>query len=86
MHPRSRRRLDRALGGRHPRRRYLEGGPITGFQSVLNNRDYDVLPHGNLLMVLPATQQEVSAPAPILITTALKWTEELKARVPTKTH
>jgi serine/threonine-protein kinase len=59
--------------------------PITGFQPVVNNREYDVFPRGtNLLMVMPSARPETSAPPPIPITTVLNWTEELKARVPTK--
>jgi serine/threonine protein kinase/Tol biopolymer transport system component len=61
--------------------------PITGFQPVVNNREYDVFPRGtNLLMVMPSARPEGNAPPPIPITTVLNWTEELKARAPTKTH
>jgi serine/threonine-protein kinase len=60
--------------------------PISGFQPVVNNREYDVFPHGtDLLMVLPSTGLDAGPPPPIPITTILNWTEELKARVPTKT-
>jgi len=32
----------------------------------------------------PATRQKTGAPPPIPITTVLNWTDELKARVPTR--
>jgi hypothetical protein len=56
--------------------------PITGFQPVVNNREYDVFPRGsNLLMVLPAARQDATPPPPVPITMIVNWTEELKARV-----
>jgi dipeptidyl aminopeptidase/acylaminoacyl peptidase len=59
--------------------------PITGFQPVVNNREYDVFPRGNrLLMVLPPTQQDAAPPPPVPLTMIVNWTEELKARVQPK--
>ena len=57
--------------------------PIQGFQPIVNNREYDVRPDGQqLVMVLPSSRaQNVVSPAP-RITATLNWTEELKARVP----
>jgi hypothetical protein len=59
--------------------------PIQGAQAALNNREYDAFPRSNdLVMVFPATRTETTPPQAITITTVLNWTEELKARVPTK--
>jgi Tol biopolymer transport system component len=59
--------------------------PITGFQPVVNNREYDVFPRGrDLLMVLPPPRQDATPPPPVPITVIVNWTGELKARVPVK--
>jgi hypothetical protein len=59
--------------------------PITGFQPVVNNREYDVFPQEtNLLMVLPPARQDTAPPPLVPITMIVNWTKELKARVPAK--
>jgi serine/threonine-protein kinase len=56
---------------------------ITGFQPVVNYREYDVFPNGReLVMVFPASRTQ-SADAPTArIHAVLNWFEELKRRVP----
>lgn len=59
--------------------------PIEGFLTAINYREYDVLPGGKqLVMVFPAERAQRTAAALPHIHAALNWTEELKARVPTK--
>jgi Tol biopolymer transport system component len=57
---------------------------VQGLLAVVNNREYDVFPDGKqFALVTPAVRQDTSA-ATVHIDTVLNWTEELKARVPTK--
>jgi serine/threonine-protein kinase len=59
--------------------------PIEGFLPIINYREYDVLPDGKaLVMVFPAERGQNAAPPAPRIHTVMNWTEELKARVPTK--
>jgi serine/threonine-protein kinase len=58
--------------------------PVRGSVSVVNYREYDILPNGKeFVMVIPAAQAGASAAAPPRrISVVVNWFEELKARVP----
>jgi Tol biopolymer transport system component len=56
---------------------------ISGFQPVVNYREYDVFPNGReLVMVFPATRTQTAETPTARIHTVLNWFEELKRRVP----
>jgi serine/threonine-protein kinase len=56
---------------------------ISGFQPVVNYREYDLFPgERELVMVFPAARTQTTAPPTARIHTVLNWFEELKARVP----
>ena len=56
---------------------------ISGFQPVVNYREYDVFPDGReLVMVFPATRTQTAETPTPRIHTVLNWFEELKRRVP----
>ena len=55
--------------------------------SVVNNRQYDVFPDGKRFVVVYAANRQDSRAAPTAQIEAVpNWTQELKARVPSKTH
>lgn len=56
------------------------GGAITTGPS--GRRNYDVMPGGRILGVVPAGQTQRAGPAAPQIQVVLNWFEELKARVP----
>ena len=56
---------------------------ITGFQPVVNYREYDVFPNGReLIMVFPASRTQAADAPTARIHTVLNWFEELRRRVP----
>ena len=60
-----------------------ENLPIAGFRRGFNNRNYDVTPDGqHLLMIYPAATSDSGEPATPQINIVLNWIEELVERAP----
>ena len=58
---------------------------IQGLLALVNNREYDVFPDGKQFVIVTPAARVGSSAAPVVhIDTVLNWTEELKARVPSK--
>jgi serine/threonine-protein kinase len=60
-----------------PRARAIGSGPVT-------QRNYDVMPGGRILAVIPAGKAQSAESTPQHIQVVLNWFEELKRRVPVK--
>ena len=58
--------------------------PIDGFAAFFAYRDYDILPDGRFVTIIPAGEARSAEPPDPRIHVVLNWLEELKQRVPAR--